>query len=175
MSAPLTNNQKRYLAGLAERAFNLEAARARGRGEAVADGWREREAWRHEEVAKACRKLGLRCCSQDDYKLVEGHFLKMVGEEGRALNAFMRATTEKRRVAEWKVCQACDEAGVRLGYAEAICRAQNNGLGLQEVGEKALWRLVYTVRNRGRARRRHQSSVTSNQSSVISHQVEEVS
>jgi hypothetical protein len=156
MSAPLTNHQKAYLAQLAARAQNRLAALARGcepHGPMAADACvLTPEAWRHSEVARACGKAGLRCCSQDDFKRVEAHFLHLLGEDGRALNAHVQAETEPRRVAEWKLVQACQEFGFHLAYAEAICRRQHHGAGLGEVGVKAIWQLVYTVRNRGRAK-----------------------
>lgn len=155
MSAPLSNKQKAYLAGVARRAYNMAAAVARGRGEVLEVG---AEDWRHAEVAKACGKLGLRCCSQDDYKLVEGHFLDALQRPGEAFNAFVRGATNKRRVAEWKVVKECERFGFALGYADKICRAQNHGAGLDDVDEKALWRLVYTIRNRGNGRKKAQEA-----------------
>ena len=154
MSAPLSHRQKAYLAQLAHRAFNRAAAIARGRGETQADDWRARDDWRHDQVSKACGKAGLRCCSQDDYKLVEAHFLELLGEPGRAFNCFVAAATERRRVAEWKLIHECESAGYPMAYADAICRAQNHGAGLQDVDESTLWRLIYTIRNRDTARRK---------------------
>jgi hypothetical protein len=155
MSAPLSNAQKAHLARLCQRAYNLAAAQARGRGEALAE---PPEEWRHSQVAKACGKAGLRCCSQDDYHLVHAHLLDLVGEPGRALNALVQGQANGRRVAEWKVRQACAQFGLTLNYADSICRQQHHGLGIADVGEKALWQLVYTIRNRGLARRRHTSA-----------------
>jgi hypothetical protein len=156
MSAALNKGQKAYLAQLFERAFNQAAAVARGRGEEPAVDTKARTTWRHQEVAKACGKLGLRCCSQADYKRVEAHVLDLLGEAGKAFNAHVRAETNERRIAEWKLVQTCKEFGFHLAYAEAICRRQHNGLGLDDVDEKALWNLMFTVRNRGLARRKQQ-------------------
>lgn len=141
MSAPLTHGQKAYLAQLSDRAFNLLAAQARGRGEdpaatlgAALDSQfgalglsladllpsaichlpfpqltpsAQREAFRHAHVAIATGKLGLRCCSQDDYKRVEAHFLDLLGETGKALNAHLRAETNSRRQVAWKIRKRC--------------------------------------------------------------------
>lgn len=154
MAAPLTNGQKRYLSQLSDRAFNRAAAIARGEGQSPDISTRARAQYRHDQVVAACGKIGLRCCSQDDYKLVEAHFLALVGEHGRAFNSFVRATTESRRVAEHKIIEACNEFGFKLSYADSICRQQNNGLGLDDVTEKKLWQIFYTVRNRGLSRKR---------------------
>jgi len=158
MSAPLTRSQKAYLAQLSERAFNRSAAIARGRGESPATDTRTRDTWRHQQVAQACGKLGLRCCSQDDYKLVEGHFLEALGDHAQAFEAFTRAATNDRRVAEYKLREACKEAGLSLNYANAICRNQNRGANLDQVDARVLWRLVYTIRNRRHSRHHQQEA-----------------
>ena len=157
MSAPLTKGQKAYVAQLAKRAFNLTVAKARGSGNTFDDSdrptdplLRDEEAWRHAEVALACGKLGLRCCSQDDYRIVEGHFLELLGQHGAAFNAQVHAATEKKRVAQFKVMEACERFGLTIGYAAHIAKQQNNGAALEDLSERALWNLVYTINNRGR-------------------------
>ena len=148
MSA-LTNEQKRHLAQLSERAFNRAAAQARGRGETVDTSTKARTAWRHAEVVKACGKLGLCCCSQLDYKAVEAHFLDLLGEHGRAFNAQMRAATEERRQAEAILSNACKRAGLHLNYAAAICQNQFK-CSLFDASTDQLWKLIFTVRNRAK-------------------------
>lgn len=163
MSAPLNNDQKRYLAQLARRAWNLACARARGAGEVLPeDGERfadpllnDHDAWRHHQVAAACGKLGLRCCSQDDYGAVKAHFLNLLGQPDRALNADVHGGKEAndRRIVEWKILQECKRLGLQVSYAEAICRAQNRGKGITEIdhgplGTKRLWAVLFTIRNR---------------------------
>jgi hypothetical protein len=144
MSAPLTNSQKRYLSQLARRAWR-QSPDADPQDEAT---------YRHTQVAQAAGKLGLRCCGQDDYNRVKAHFLHLLGEDGAALNAHVRAETEPRRLAEFKLLQACEEFGLHLSYADAICRRQNRGLGLGDVGPKTLWHLMFTIRNRGRQKQK---------------------
>lgn len=158
MSAPLTNGQKAYLAQLATRAFNFECAKAHGRGETPDTSSATRETFRHQEVIKACGKNGLRCCSQDDYKLIEAHFLELLGQHAQAFNAQVRAATEDKRLVEYKIVQACKEFGFAMSYADKICRAQNKGAGLQDVSEKTLWTVFYTIRNRGLKRQRERSA-----------------
>lgn len=150
MGAPLTNGQKAYLAQLASRARNFRAAVARGQGTPI-DG-RSEEAFRHEEVAAACGKLGLRCASQDDYAAIKGHFLELLGQHQRAFEAEVRSATESRRQAEAVLVRECEAFGLHLAYAEAICQRQFR-CGLWDASEKQIWCLVYTVRNRGRKKR----------------------
>jgi len=144
MSAPLSHHQKRYLSQLARRAWEA-AEREVGTP----------EEFRHAEVARACGKAGLRCCSQDDYKHVEAHLLDLCGEPGKALAAHVAAVTQPRREAEAVLARACREAGLQLGYAAAICQRQFH-CTLGDANERQLWNLVYTVRNRGRAKQKHE-------------------
>lgn len=161
MSAPLTHGQKRYLSQLSDRAFRFEGAKARGRGET----WPEATTavlaeYRHAEVAKACGKLGLRCCSQDDYKLVEAHFLNLLNQPGKAFAAHVRATTNDDRIAEWKLMQAIKEAaavGIDRRYAEAICKRQY-GCTILEASTKQKWNLMFTIKNRASARRKEHAA-----------------
>jgi len=145
MSAPLSKNQKRYLSELSRRAWSKAGPELDGISEAD---------FRHQEVAAACGKLGLRCADQNDYKLIEGHLLEKLGRHGAAFNAQVRAATEPRRLVEHKILQACQEFGFGLGYADAICRAQNHGAGLDNVEEKRLWFVFITIRNRGNGRKK---------------------
>jgi hypothetical protein len=147
MSAPLDNNQKRILSQLARRAFNRELALARGRGEKLAE--LNESAFRHEHVAKACGKLGLRCCSQDDYGAVKAHFLDLLGEHGQAFKAVHHGTGNARRIAEYKLMQACEQGGLQLSYAAKICVNQFK-CSLEDATEKQLWCLTFTIKNRGR-------------------------
>ena len=164
MSAPLTNDQKRYLSQLATRAFNRQTAMARGSLQTatgqtaiIPPGMSYSAAvdeYRRVQVIAACGKAGLRCCDQNDYKLVEGHFQELLGNSGAAFNAQVRAATETRRLVEFKITAACEEFGFSVSYANKICTAQNHGRTLEQVEEKQLWNVFYTIRNRGNARKR---------------------
>lgn len=142
----LSNKQKGYLAQLARRGFYRTAAIARGRGETFDSTSTAFEGWRHSEVAKACGKLGLRCCGQMDYKRVEAHFLALLGEDGKAFEAHMRAETEPQRQAESKILGQLKEMGMKLGYAEGICRRMHHGIGLSEASPKQLWKVFFALR-----------------------------
>ena len=149
MSAPLSNLQKRDLSKLASRAFARECAIARGRGETPDSTTKATDAFRHGQVALATGKNGLRCCSQDDYKIVEAHFLNLLGETGRAMNALAQHQSNTRRVAEYKLTQACREAGVNIGYAAAICQRVFKCC-LDDASAEVIWKVMFTVKNRAR-------------------------
>jgi hypothetical protein len=140
MPAPLTKPQKRYLSQLARRAW--QAAGPELDGESETD-------YRHWQVALATGKAGLRCCSQDDYGAVKGHFLNLLGETTRAFQAIHHGEGNQRRVAQWKVVQACREAGVEMAYAAKIC-ANMFKCPLEDASTDQLWKLMFTLKNRGR-------------------------
>lgn len=149
MSAPLTKSQKRYLAQLARQALNQVRALARARGEAFEV---DEETWRHEEVIRAVGKHGLRCCSQDDYADLKGHFLDRLGAYGAAFDARLRAATQKRRQAEAVLVRELQKAGLHLNYANSICQRQYR-CTLFDATERQIWNLVYTIRNRAAQKR----------------------
>lgn len=156
MSAPLSHKQKRYLSQLSDRAFQRAAADAYARHDYFYEGVPTKQAhddFRHSEVAQACGKAGLRCCSQDDYKLVEAHFLALLGRDVAAFNAGVRAATEPRRQAEAVLVRECERFGLRLSYAAAICRNVFK-CSLEDASPKQLFKVMYTIRNRGNARER---------------------
>lgn len=161
MSAKLTNDQKRYLSQLSDRAFRFLGAKARGRGEVWPEDITANLAtFRHDEVAKACGKLGLRCCSQDDYGAVKAHFLSLLGEDGRALKAHVEGANNPDRIAEWKLSQEIDAAaavGITRRYAEEICKRQF-GCTILEATTKQKWNLMFTIRNRAAAKRKGQAA-----------------
>jgi uncharacterized protein YifE (UPF0438 family) len=147
MSAPLTHDQKRILSQLARRAFNRELALARGRGEKLAE--LSEESFRHQQVARATGKAGLRCCTQDDYGAVKACFLDLLGQSGQAFQAVHHGQGNARRVAEYKLVQACETARLPLSYAAKVCASQFR-CTLEDASEKQLWCLTFTINNRGR-------------------------
>jgi hypothetical protein len=149
MAAPLNNDQKRILAKLATRAFQRECALARGRGERPQTDTPAATAFRRREVVRATGKAGLRCCSQDDYGAVKGHFLNLLGEAGQAFEAIHHGEGNARRIAEFKLLKACETAHLPLSYVAKICANQFK-CALEEATEKQLWCLMFTVQNRGR-------------------------
>jgi hypothetical protein len=153
MSAPLSHKQKRYLSQLSDRAFARSADIPVGPNHADKNvsATDQRTLYRHTQVALACGKAGLRCCSQDDYKLVEAHFLALLGETVKAFNAGVRAATEPRRQAEAVLVRECERFGLRLSYAAAICRSVFK-CSLEDASPNQLFKVMYTIRNRGHAR-----------------------
>jgi len=143
MAAPLTKRQKYYLVTLARQAFEGECRRKNVEGRIPG----AEEKFRHEAVAKACGKRGLRCCSQDDYGYVKAHLQGLLGAEGAAVRSYVRQATNERRVVEWKIVKRCEEYGIPLAKAEGICRQMTRGRGLQEVEETAtLWNVFFKLR-----------------------------
>ncbi len=140
MPAPLTNPQKRHLSQLARRAWAQAGPEL--------DGMTP-EDFRRNEVATACGKHGLRCCNQDDYKIVEAHFLNLLGETGQAMNALVRAQSNPRRVAEYKLLEACEHSGVNLAYAAAICQRIFK-CALDDADAQTIWKVCFTIKNRAR-------------------------
>lgn len=154
MSAPLSHKQKRILSQLSDRAFVRNAECRMQNEEMRIAETQARAEFRHTQVALACGKAGLRCCSQDDYKLVEAHFLNLLGETARAFDAGVRAATEPRRQAEAVLVRECERFGLRLSYAEAICRNMFK-CSLADAAPPQLWKIMFTIRNRGNARARN--------------------
>lgn len=140
----LSNDQKRILSNLARRAFNLEGAKARGRGETW-DGSATAEVdWRHAQVGKAVGKIGLRCCDQADYKIVEAHFLALLGETGKAMNALVRSQTNERRQIEHKICEVLATMRKPINYAASTCK-QMFRTSLEDASVDQLWRIFYAL------------------------------
>lgn len=143
----LTNRQKFILSDLARQAH----ARALAASGLPADDFMDEKDFRHEEVARACGKLGLRCCTQMDYAAVEAHFLALLGREAEAQQARLRAGTEARRQAAAVLERELARFGFHRGYAEAIARSKFKRQ-ISECSEKQTWVLVYDIRRNGAAR-----------------------
>ena len=139
MPAPLTHAQKGYLSQLARQAWHRS-----GQMDEICE-----ENYRREQVGLACGKAGLRCCSQDDYGAVKGHFLNLLGETEKAFHAVHHGEGNARRVAEFKVVQTCRDAGLELAYAAKICTNMFK-CSLDDASADQLWKLMFTVKNRGR-------------------------
>ena len=146
----LSNGQKSYLAQLARRAFDQLRV-----GQGGADDGIKPDDWRRDQVAKACGKNGLRCCGNLDFRLVEGHFLNLLGESGRAI--FVRAQTEPKRQAEAVLLRELGRYGFNIAYAEHICRSKFKCSVTELENPKQVWVLVYDIRRTGQARRKKQT------------------
>jgi len=149
LSSPLTNHQKRRLAQLAR-----EAHRAYLNSEDCPDQPLSADEFRHHHCHLACDKPGLTLATQSDYKAIESHFLQLLGRHQAAFQAQLRHATESRRLVEFKLDAACQQWRLNLAYANKICQRQYK-CDLADATEKQLWRLVYTINNRGRAKSKH--------------------
>jgi hypothetical protein len=138
MSAPLTKSQKRYLSQLARDAW-LKAPQADGQ---------DVNSWRRDQVAAACGKWGLRCCSQDDYGAVRGHFLNLLGQPGKAFKVMVHGdpAANQRRVVEWKIMNRLTRLGEPISYGEGIIRQMTRGAeSLTSAPTKTLWKVFYAL------------------------------
>lgn len=155
---------------LARRAFNVVGARVRAMRVAPQPGSSLQadmellaasgtsaafDTWRHAQVVRACGKDGLRLCSQLDFNAVKGHFLWLIGEDGHALNAHMRAETEQRRQFEHLIVIACTRWGFHLSYAENLCRSIHR-VNLNDADARVLRLVMITVNARGAAKAKKQ-------------------
>lgn len=116
-------------------------------------------AWRHVEQGRAVGRQSLtKCTSEEDFLRLCAHFRSMIPGQGQiAARTLARHAAEPRLVAMHKLREACQRAGLELSYPAAICRTQYR-CTLAEASEKQLWRLVFTVRNRGRAKQNNKGS-----------------
>lgn len=153
----LTNGQKAYLAQLAKRAFDKCASSLVG----GPDDGISAEDWRRREVGKACGKFGLRCCGQTDYKLVEAHFLRLLGETRRADKAYIRAATEPKRQAEAVLVRELARFNFRPEYAERICLSKFKCTVCELQGANQVWVIVYDIRRNGARKMKQLKEVAS--------------
>ncbi len=142
----LSNKQKGILAREFDRAFNLLAARARGRGETPDISPAARAAFRHDQVAIACGKLGLRCCTQEDYSACRARAMHLLGEDGRAMNLLVRGESNGRRQLEWLINKELQRLGRPLAYAAGICRRMFHGMSLLEASEEQMKKILSALR-----------------------------
>lgn len=125
-----------------------EAATANG-----ITGWREVEAWRREVQRDRFGLSSLTAATQAQYADIKAHFEALAGNVGEAYETARRGLDNLRRVARWNLNKALRESGLALPYVSAICKSQFH-CSLEDASTKQLWNLVYTVRNRGAARRK---------------------
>jgi len=80
--------------------------------------------WRREEVERVVGRHGLTDCDNAQFNPLLAHFLSLIGEDGRALNALVREQTEPRRQAEFVLVRAMKEGGFGPAYVQSICTAR---------------------------------------------------
>jgi integrase len=133
----LTNEQKKRLAILARQGY----AKLQITGVTFDD-------WRHEVAIQAC---GLRIseATQAHWADLKSAFQIHAGQPDKAFQTQMREGDNKRRVAMFKLTQACQERGLHMSYPDSICHTQFK-LPISEASAKQIWCLFYTVTNRRR-------------------------
>jgi hypothetical protein len=149
MPSPLSNDQKRVLILQHLRpAFEAWGARQR----AFIDTPAAFDYWRRDQVAAACGKFGLRCCSQDDFVPIIAHCWDLRGRPDIAFNLLaQRPDANERRQVEWKICHELEKAGLKLSYAAAICARQFK-CRLDDASLKQLWCIFFTIKARVKAK-----------------------
>jgi len=147
LGGPLSNDQKARLCILAKDAYLLQPGASRCPDAATLD------AFRHAEVAHATGKPGLTACTQDDWNLLHAHFLALTGETGQAFNAAVKHGTEPKRIAEFKLNQALQKAGLPPADAAKICRSKYK-CALEDATAPQLWKLTFDINRIAAARRR---------------------
>jgi hypothetical protein len=136
----LTSAQRQGLARLARRAWVM----ARERGGTAEDF----DTWRHDQVQQVTGLAGLRELTQQHFRRVRGHFMHLAGNDAAALNDIVASETEGPRQTLFILARECNRAGLPLAYPAAISRSRFQTPNLDELTEKQLWMLIYTVRNR---------------------------
>ena len=147
----LTGPQKQKLALLARNAFNKLRSITRGRDDTFDDSAAAFAEWRHEQVAIACGKSGLRGCDQKDFKAVEARFLFLLGRDVAAFHSNLRHQSEPARQLRVVIAQACERWGFNMNYATWICRTIHK-VRLEDASEDVLKKVLFTVNSRGRAK-----------------------
>lgn len=154
--APITANQRRELAILARRAF--EKLYDAGQ---ISEST-EFDTWRHQQAIQAVERPGLRDCRQEDFAQLKSHFLRLLGNEAMATRMQARADTDARRVAMWKLEQACKDVQDVIsnpnGYLMSICRARFKTLDFDRLSAKQVWVLVFDLRRNAQRRRKREVS-----------------
>lgn len=159
---PLSNVQKAGLACLAREAFTV--AKRRG----AVDDDANFDAWRYAEHGKACDcpPFGLREAQNDQYRLLAGHFLVILGNAEAAFELFIGSgpeAEERRRMAYRLAAQVgilaktwgaqrkltdAEAARQAWAYALKIARDKSQGRPLDTLTARELRNVGFTILNR---------------------------
>ena len=162
-AGPLTQHQTRALVLLARRAYALQ------RKCGLVEEGVSFDEWRRAAVADAAPgRAGLTKLTQADFRPVRDWLRRLAGEEPQTAGGRPRTPAELRAAdelarAEWALARAAERAapffdGGAEGaarYADAILRDQCGG---EAPDARAVWRAVYTLRSRAKARKRARSA-----------------
>lgn len=135
---PLTRGQKARLCILAKRAADRAG---------LPESGPEHDAWRAEEAVDCCGRR-ISAALQRHWPALHARFADLAGDVATAFKTLVAESGNPRRVALWKLRKALEEAGLDESYAAKICRDQYK-CRPDEATAPQLWRLVFTVKNRG--------------------------
>ena len=156
----LSKLQKSTLAREFDCAFNRAAALARGRGEQPDTSTAARTQYRHEQVAIATGKVGLRCCDNSDYSDCMARAKHLLGEDGQAMNHLIHGQSNRSRQFEFLIQKELDRLGLPLSYAAGICRRMFHGLNLLEASQDQLFKILCALRYQKRQPRPPEKNIT---------------
>lgn len=148
----LSHKQKAHLCQLARQAWDVWPER-----EAFLDANPDFsataafEAWRRNEQLEAAGVSSLKSAtSEQHYLRIRAHWEARLGQYDRAARDLIKHADEACLVVLHKIRESCIERKLDYpGYPGAICRRQYK-VALEEAGEKQLWRICFTIRNRRR-------------------------
>lgn len=147
---PLTDRQKGYLMAN----YVLPAyMKAKAAGLAGADF----DEWRREEVFKACGKPGLTKAWNNDFNLIEAHFLRVMGRDAAAAEKMERHTKESWRQAAHVLQAEMERCGDVIerpaDYCREIARDKFKRTDSRDLTGEQLWYIVFDLRRAAQARR----------------------
>lgn len=143
-SQPLSRRQKWMLSDLAEAAWLHLGLRDQLGGEPL-------DTFRHRIARSVCGRR-ISEAVNGDYKALEARFLSLRAESARAFESALKSETEGLRIAHHKLATELRAHGLQPGYAETIASAIfKRPLG--ELHTKEIWKVFYTIRNRGKAKK----------------------
>lgn len=158
--APITNGQKRDIVLVAREAWNKTGqpfwdACQYAAGDPVALSQHEAfDLWRHDMQERATGHKHLTTATQQHYATLQELFHRLAGHEAAAQHWAAKAQFQPRRQARAKLDQEINRA-LKTGaidrprdYIVAIAARQFHTSTLEDLGEKQLWSLFYTLRKR---------------------------
>lgn len=153
---PLTKQEKARVCILARKAWD-NWAQDEWSGDELNAGVSEAvlfRAWRTKEQQEACGIQSLTLCTVDHFPALMAHFSRLAGDDKGEQKWTAKMLNDPRKVALFKLRENCRKFDLHYpDYPGSICRTQFK-CSLAGASEKQIWSLVYTVRNRGRAKAR---------------------
>lgn len=154
--------QRASLADMAKKAWDNQPAEVRAAaekrgGEALRDFLispsRTRDFWRREWQLKVTGKESMSDMDNADYDKLVALWLELAGDINGALRKTFDGSNELKQL-RYRIRQACEKAGVEFpAYANAIAADKFTGRTIEQLNQKALLHVLYTVRNRKSSKR----------------------